>query len=95
MAIHRLPGDHLYLACDLPGCSFEGPTRHGLTEDEFLDHAAELGWNIDRDFGLHYCPLTTMHQCAVCDAPTRSSIRDATGAPTYYCGQHFPRAGDS
>jgi hypothetical protein len=28
VAIHALPGDHLHLACDLPGCTFEGPTLH-------------------------------------------------------------------
>lgn len=90
MTIHRLPGDHLYLTCDTPDCTFEGPTLHGVTEDELLDFAEARGWNIERDFGLHYCPLTTTHECSVCGAPTRSSITDAaTGETTYYCDDHF------
>lgn len=89
MAIERLAGDHLYLRCDTPDCTFEGPTLHNVTEDELLDFAEARGWNVNREFGLHYCPLTTMHDCAVCGAPTRDSIRDAAGVVTYYCDEHF------
>jgi hypothetical protein len=89
MSIKELGGGHVHLNCDLSGCTFEGPTMRG-TEDELLDFAESRGWNIDREFGLHYCPLTTMHDCAICGAPTRNSVRDAsTGEVTYYCDEHW------
>jgi hypothetical protein len=91
MTIHRLPNAHLALTCDTPGCTIEGPMRQGVTEDELLDLAEEQGWNIERELGLHYCPVTTVHDCSVCGAPTRSSITDvATGEVTYYCDKHWP-----
>jgi hypothetical protein len=91
MSIKALGGGHLYLGCDLPGCAFEGPTMRA-TEDERLDLAESRGWNIDREFGLHYCPLSTMHECSVCGAPTRNSITDAnTREVPYYCDEHFDR----
>lgn len=89
MAIHPLPGDHLQLSCDNPGCPAEIIAR--VSEDELLERAEAQGWNVDRDFGLHYCPLATVHDCDVCGAPTRSSIRDAsTGEVTYYCDRDWP-----
>ena len=102
MAIHRLPGDHLYLSCDTEGCTIEGPTKRGVTEDELLDIAEAEGWNIERDWGLHYCPLTTMHECCVCGAPTQDSIGPPvtltdrgewvreSGEATHYCREHWP-----
>jgi hypothetical protein len=102
MAIRQHPNDHIELVCDLEGCTFQGPLRRGITEDELLDIADAKGWNIDREFGLHYCPLTTMHECSVCGAPTRSAVgpgvtltergefvSSGDGA-TYYCREHWP-----
>ncbi len=90
MAIERLPNDHLHLRCDTPGCTFEGPTLHNVTEDDLLDFAEARSWNVDRKFGLHYCPFTTMHDCSVCGASCRSSIEAASGEVYYYCDEHFP-----
>jgi hypothetical protein len=91
VTIHRLANDHLALTCDTPGCTMEGPTMRGVTEDELLDVAVERGWNISREFGLHYCPLTTVHDCGVCGAPTQMAVHDvATGETAYYCAEHWP-----
>ena len=90
MAIHRLPGDHLQMTCDTPGCTMQGPVKRGVSEEELLTAAEQAGWNVEREFGLHYCGLTTVHDCEVCGAPTRSSVRDeSTGAIAYYCDEHF------
>jgi hypothetical protein len=85
-----LPGDHLHLACDMPGGTLQGPTLHGASEDELLDLAQARGWNIDRELGLHFCPLTTVHDCDVCAAPTRMAISEAGTSLTYYCAEHWP-----
>ena len=62
-----------------------------MTEAELLGLAEERGWHIEREWGLHYCPLTTMHECAQCGAPTRSSVTDAsTGHVAYYCERCWP-----
>jgi hypothetical protein len=90
MAIEPLPGDHLRLGCDTPECTSE-IVAHGVTEGDLLDRAEERGWSIARDFGLHYCPLTQVHECHDCGAPTRESITHvATGETTYYCAAHWP-----
>lgn len=69
----------------------EGPTKRGVTEDELLDLAEERGWHVDREFGLHYCGVHTIHDCEVCGAPTASGVGDvATGEVTYYCAEHWP-----
>jgi hypothetical protein len=87
MAIEHLPGDHLHLVCDTEGCS-TGITHDG-TEEELLAFAEESGWHIE--FGLHFCPLATMHECSVCGAGTAAGIKDvATGEWTYYCAEHWP-----
>jgi hypothetical protein len=88
MSIHKLPNNHLQLTCD--ACSNE-IVKHGISEDELLDRAEELGWNVEREFGLHYCPLTTVYECDICGAPTRSGITDvSSGEATYYCREHWP-----
>jgi len=90
VAIERLPGDLLYLSCDTPGCPMQGPTKHGVSDEELLVAAEEAGWNIDREFGLHYCGLTTVHECEDCGAPTQNSVTDVnSGAIRYYCDEHF------
>jgi hypothetical protein len=91
MAIEQLPGDHLHLVCDLPGCTFEGPTLHAASEGELLDMAEARGWSIERELGLHYCPLTTVRDCEVCGAPTRSARGGPGGRLTYYCAAHWSR----
>jgi hypothetical protein len=89
VAIDRLPNDHLYLSCDTPNCTLEGITMHAAAEADLEDYARGLGWHVA--FGLHYCPLTTIHQCEVCGAGTRSSLTDvATGEVEYYCDEHWP-----
>jgi hypothetical protein len=91
VSIERLPGDHLALMCDAGDCAMDGPTKRGVTEDELLDAAEAIGWSVDREFGLHYCGLHKMHDCAVCGATTRDAITDERSAETvYYCREHWP-----
>lgn len=63
---------------------------HGASDDELLEMAEAHGWNIEREMGLHYCPLTTVHDCEVCGAPTRNAIGGAGERLTYYCATHWP-----
>jgi hypothetical protein len=71
----------------------QGPTKDDVTEEGMLVAAEAAGWDVDREFGLHYCGFHTMHDCVVCSAPTRSSLTDfATGQTQYYCDEHFDRA---
>jgi hypothetical protein len=57
MSVHALPGDHLRLVCDTPECPSEIVAQ--VDEHELLQRAEVAGWNIDREFGLHYCALMT------------------------------------
>jgi hypothetical protein len=97
VAIKPLPGNHLHMTCDgltidRQPCPMQGPTKHDVTEEELLVAAEAAGWNVDRQFGLHYCAFHTIHDCVVCGAPTRSSVTDvAKGETTYYCDEHFDR----
>jgi hypothetical protein len=90
MAIQHLPDGRLAMTCDGDGCHMDGPGGR-VSEGQLTEWAEAIGWHIDREFGLHYCPLTTMHDCSVCGGPTVSSLTDdGSGEVTYYCGAHWP-----
>jgi hypothetical protein len=90
VTIEPLPADHLRLGCDTADCTAE-IVAHGVTEGELLDRAKSAGWSIAPDVGLHFCPLTQVHECDVCGALAQESITHlASGETTYYCAAHWP-----